>query len=203
MFLSENAGANSPVPAINPIADEPKLNEPLSQKRREKAPVPSVASEPEQVYETAEHAAETLSMLGLQLAKKRLLKLCPVIGKAVADARAPIGQREARLKQGADSLPGHQIPLGKSSNADRQCIEGQAEFTRKVGFSRSRSGKNEQDCIVSRLQTLLQHGNQQCLVRQLARLYESVKCRSWRRSGHRRENSPNSCVPSMQLPSYR
>ena len=60
------------------------------------------SSELQQIGEAAKDIGKLFGLLGLELTQQRLLKLLPVIGKAVADAQAALGERNAGQQFRAD-----------------------------------------------------------------------------------------------------
>ncbi len=104
---------------------------------------------------------------------------------------------------GADGLAGDEIAAGQAFDAGGQHVCSQSQFLGQLGLGGAGTTEHKQHRIVARFETLLDHGHQQRLVRELTGFDEPIERGAGRGSGHRRENSPISLSPSIGHPSYR
>lgn len=146
------------------MADEPDLNDPVS-----------LPSETQQIDETPETGREFLALARLELAHKGLFELTPVVGEAISDAHAPLGESHAGRQLGAYGLADDQAALDEPGEAGCQGRLRQAQLGGQFWFGGARAAELEQDGIIARLQALFEHGQQQRLVRKLSSFDEPVK----------------------------
>jgi|GEM_PF-4134069 hypothetical protein len=132
-------------------------------------------SELQQVSEPAQHLAELLALLGLEFAEKGFFKLGPIIGKAIADANASLGERNARYQFGAHGALIDKATIQKARQARREGVARQAQLIGKSLFRGAGTTQLEQHGIVAGLKPTLHQGHEESLVRQLAGCDEPVE----------------------------
>lgn len=135
----------------------------------------ALGSKAEQFNETLQALAELLALPGPEFAHQRLFKLVPVIGKAIADARATLGEGNAGRQFRAHSLTCNQFTIEQAGEAKGQGDFGKAQFGGQGRFSRSRATELEENGVVARFEPTLNQRQQQRLMRKLSGLDEPVK----------------------------
>ena len=138
------------------FAHEPKLNSPVIWR-----------SEAEQGHEALKTIAQLLTLLGLKLAHQGFLELGPVIGEAIADTHATLGEGHTRREFGTDSLAIDQAAIDQTEEPGGQCHLGEAKLGGQFNFGGASATQFKQDGIIAGLKAPLGQRQQQRAVGEL------------------------------------
>ena len=132
-------------------------------------------SELEQIHEPFQRCCQPFAVFGFEFAQERFFELGPVVGEAVADAEAAVGEGDAGGEFGADGLGGDEAAVDEAGEADFEGVGRQAEHGGEVGPGGAGAAEFEQDGIVTGLKAALCQGQQQGPVGQLAGFDQPVE----------------------------
>jgi hypothetical protein len=133
-------------------------------------------SETQQFDEALETGTQLLAAFRLELAHKGLFKLGPVIGEAIANTDATLGQRNAGGQFGADGLAGHEATIEQPGETDGQGDFIQTQVGRQFDLGGSGPSQLEQDGVVTGLKSTFEQRQQQRLMRELPGFDKPVEC---------------------------
>ena len=132
-------------------------------------------SELQQIHEALQRCGQFFAVFGLEFAEQGFFELGPVVGEAVADADAAVGEGDAGGEFGADGLRADQATIDEAGEAGFEIVGRQAEYGGEVGPGGAGAAEFEEDGIVAGFKSALRQGQQEGPVGQLASFDQPVE----------------------------